>query len=311
MITDDQLAARTERAVASAAAAGRELGLTVTEPQVLYDLFSVIVHLAPSPVVVRVPTVLPRTSTPQIQLLDQTRELAVAGWLAERGHPVVPPSPLVPAKPVQRDGFSMTFWQFVKQVKETEISAERAAEVAAAMHHVLRDYPGDLPFMGALQSFIPDGLEQLTGRPDLADPADVERGKREWDVLGPLFRTKDAFAKAFPGATVQPIHGDAPGYNLIVTPDGELCSDFELVTRGPVEWDLGYTGEEGAQAYNAAAERLGLRKLDERLLRVLEAVRMLQLISCLAMVPELPMLADGLRPMIEKWRTTPFAGDLL
>ena len=51
--------ARTARAVGAAAAAGRQLGLEVREPRVLYDVFSVVVHLAPSPVVVRVPTVLP------------------------------------------------------------------------------------------------------------------------------------------------------------------------------------------------------------------------------------------------------------
>jgi Ser/Thr protein kinase RdoA (MazF antagonist) len=311
MLTDDQLAARTERAVAAATAAGRDLGLTITEPRVLYNVFSVIVHLTPSPVIVRVPTVLPRTTTLETQLVDQRRELAVAGWLARRGHPVVPPSPLVPAEPVQRDGFSMTFWQFVKQVKETEISTARAAEVAAEMHRALREYTGDLAFMGALNPFVPDGLAQLTDRPDLIDPADVERAKREWDILGPMFASEEAFTQAFPNATIQPIHGDAPGYNLIVTPDGELCSDFELVTRGPVEWDLGYTGEEGAAAYNAAAERLGLRKLDERLLKVLEALRMLQLVACVAQAPELPMLVDGLKPMLEAWRTTPFDEDLI
>ncbi|MGH3616096.1 MAG: aminoglycoside phosphotransferase family protein, partial [Pseudonocardia sp.] len=35
-------------AVAAATAAGRDLGLTVTARLVLYDVFSVIVHLAPS-----------------------------------------------------------------------------------------------------------------------------------------------------------------------------------------------------------------------------------------------------------------------
>jgi Ser/Thr protein kinase RdoA (MazF antagonist) len=216
----------------------------------------------------------------------------------------------VPAKPVQRDGFSMTFWQFVKQVKETEVSVARSAEVAAEMHFALRDYPGDLSFMGAIDPFVPDGLAQLEGRPDLVGPADLDRARREWAVLKPLFASEAAFTEAFPQATVQAIHGDAPGYNLISTPDGELCSDFELVSRGPVEWDLGYTGPEGSAAYNAAAERLGLRPLDETLLPVLEALRMLQLVACLAMAPELPLLVDGLKPMIEQWRSTPFAAGM-
>ena len=107
MFTSDELAARTDRAVAAAAGAGRELGLTVTDPRVLYDVFSVVVHLSPAPVVVRVPTVLPRTvaADPEAQAAQQRSELAVAGWLADRGHPVVAPSPLVAREPVRRDGF--------------------------------------------------------------------------------------------------------------------------------------------------------------------------------------------------------------
>ena len=45
MLTQDEISARTARAVAAATAAGRELGLRVDEPRVLYDVFSVIVHL--------------------------------------------------------------------------------------------------------------------------------------------------------------------------------------------------------------------------------------------------------------------------
>lgn len=92
MLTEEQVAARTDRARDAAAAAGRDLGLTITEPQVLYSVFSVIVHLAPSPVIVRVPTVLPAWTTPEQQLGTQRRELAVAAWLADRGFPVVPPA---------------------------------------------------------------------------------------------------------------------------------------------------------------------------------------------------------------------------
>ena len=83
MLTAEELSARTRRAVAAATAAGRDLGLTVTEPRVLYDVFSVLVHLRPAPVVVRVPTVLPRTvaADPDSQAAQQRAELSVAGWL--------------------------------------------------------------------------------------------------------------------------------------------------------------------------------------------------------------------------------------
>jgi hypothetical protein len=287
-----------------------ERSVTVDEPEVLYDVFSVIVRLSPLPVIVRVPMVLPRTTTLETQLIDQRRELAVTGWLAQRGHPVVPPSPLVPAEPVQRDGFSMTFWQFVEHDKEAEISPARSAEIVAQLHAALREYPGDLAFMGGLDPFVPGALEQLEGRPDLLGPADLDRARREWDVFRPIFESEEAFAKAFPGVGVQPLHGDAPAYNLIATPDGVLCSDFELVNRGPIERDLVFNGPEGIEAYNAAAERAGLRRADDGVLRTLEAVSLLQMVACLPMAPDLPVLGEGLKPMIDQWRETPFADGL-
>jgi hypothetical protein len=61
--TPEDIANRTNAAKEAAVAAGRELGLEITEGKVLYELFSVVVHLAPSPVVARVPTVLPHTTT--------------------------------------------------------------------------------------------------------------------------------------------------------------------------------------------------------------------------------------------------------
>ena len=311
-ISADAVRARQERAVAAAVAAGRELGITVTEPQVLYDVFSVIVHLRPAPVVVRVPTVLPRTvaADPQSQSDQQRRELSVAGWLAGRGHAVVPPSSLVPAEPVSRDGFSMTFWQHVDQVPDDTLDGSQRAQLAARLHAALRDYPGELRFLMPLDASIPVGLAQLTSRPDLLDPADLERARAEWALLEPL-TDPDGFAAAFPGIAVQPVHGDAPTYNLIVTRDGALVSDFEHVTRAPVEWDLVFADEAARTAYDAAAVELGLRPLDERLLRVMESARMIQLVACLPIAPQLPGLLDGLQPALEHWRAGPPLGQFL
>ncbi|MGH3695727.1 MAG: phosphotransferase [Pseudonocardiaceae bacterium] len=307
MLTPKQLADRTERAVAAATAAGRGLGLPVTEPRVLYDVFSVIVHLRPAPVVVRVPTVLPRTiaADPDRQAAQQLVELTVAGWLADRGHPVVPPSPLVARAPVQRDGFSMTFWQFVEQLPVADIDAGRGWEVTARLHAALREYPGELAFLFPLDESIPDGFTQLEHQPELIDSASLERARREWAVLEPLACSRTAFEAAFPGADVQPVHGDAPYYNIIVTAAGVLCSDFEHVTLGPVEWDLAFTDPPARAAYDATAIELGLRPLNGELMRVMESARMLQIIACLALIPQLPILAEGLRPVLDQWRTTP------
>jgi Ser/Thr protein kinase RdoA (MazF antagonist) len=211
----------------------------------------------------------------------------------------------VPAEPVRRDGFSMTFWQHVEQVPgelTTGLDEPDRLRAAARLHAALRDYPGELRFLMPLDASVPDGLTQLESRPDLLDPADLARARAEWELLEPL-TDPGRFAAAFPGRTVQPVHGDAPTYNLIVTPDGPLASDFEHVTRGPVEWDVVYAGEAARAVYDAEATDLGLRPLDERLLRVMETARMLQIVACLPMTPQLPGLLAGLTPAIDHWRS--------
>lgn len=290
MPTPDDLAARTARATTAAAAAGRGLGLTVTDPVVLYDVFSVVVRLDPSPVVVRVPTVLPPGLTAEAQHAQQARELAVTGWLAGQGFPVVPPAH---PDPVRRDGLSMTFWQLV-DVVPAEAATGDAGRGIAALHRALADCPVDLPFMVPLDESIPTMLAELATRPDLLDPTDLGRARREWAALSPL-ADEQAFAARFPRAVVQPIHGDAPSYNVLHTPDGPLAGDFEHVGRGPVEWDLTFLGEEELAAYGAP--------VDPDLLATMAAARTLQLVAVHALVPQLPMLAEGMRPMLDAWRS--------
>jgi Phosphotransferase enzyme family len=308
VLTSDQIAERTERAVAAASSAGRELGLRVDEPRVLYDVFSVIVHLAPSPVVVRVPTVLPPSysAAPETQTAQQHSELAVAGWLADHGHPVVPPSPLVPREPVRRDGFSMTFWQYVEEVPDTDPDVTHRFEMTARLHAALRDYDGtDLGFWRPFNTYIPDGLAELEQRPDLLSAADLARAQREWSLIGPLIASPEAFESAFPDAGIQPIHGDAPFHNMIATADAELWSDFELVTLGPIESDIAMAAPESVAAYGAAAEQLGLRPVDQQVLQITESAGQLAVIACLAMAPQLPMLVEAVTSAIDQWRAAP------
>ncbi|QBS41203.1 phosphotransferase [Nocardia sp. CS682] len=309
-MTSDQLAARTTRAVTAAVDAGRDLGLTVTDPKVLHDAFSVVVHLAPAPVVVRVPTVL---LSPDLdpQTTRQRSELEVVAWLAEQGIPVIPPSPLVPREPVRRNGFSMTFWQFVEVDASVEPDYVHNSGLIADLHAALRAYPGELPFLSSAEpAVVTESLAALAQSPDLIDAADLARAQREWEILEPVIRSRAAFEAEFPGIDLQPIHGDAPAVNVVHTPGGPLYADFELTTLGPVEWDLAFLGPECEAAYNAAAQRRGLRPLDERLMRFINAVGMARTLACLAVVPQLPMLAEALTPSIEYWRSMPFAGGL-
>ena len=107
-MTPDEVAERTRRATGAAVDAARALGLEVEHPVVLHDVFSVVVHLAPHPVVARIPVVLTAAADPAGQTARRQRELDVAAWLDAQGVPVVPPSALVPRSPIHRDGFVMT-----------------------------------------------------------------------------------------------------------------------------------------------------------------------------------------------------------
>ncbi|MFV2121022.1 phosphotransferase family protein [Streptomyces sp. Act-28] len=310
-LSPQQLAHRTAAAVDAAVGAGRALGLTVTDATVLHDVFSVVVRLAPSPVVARVPTVLPDHVGLDDLALRQRAELDVTRWLADRGTPVIPPSPLVPREPVRRDGFSMTFWQFVEEDHGKEPDYVANAESTADLHAAMRAYPGPLSFLSAVEPrFVTDSLAALGRRPDLIGPAELERARREWQVLEPLVSSRAAFEAAFPGVDLQPVHGDAPPVNVFTGVDGNLYADFELVTLGPVEWDLAVLGPAYEAAYDRGAERNGLRLLNGDVMGFVNAVGMLRAVSVLALAPRLPVVVEYVKPVVERWLAAPFAGGL-
>lgn len=310
-LTPQQLTDRTSAAVGAAVAAGRALGLTVTDPAVLHDVFSVVVHLAPPPVVARVPTVLPRPDDLAALARRQRDELEVTQWLADRGVPVLAPSPLVPREPVRRDGFSMTFWAHAEENRDKEPDYAANSESIPDLHAALRDYPGRLEFLSSAEPwFVTEALPRLGQHPDLIGADDLDRARREWEVLEPLVRSRAAFEARFPGIGLQPVHGDCPPANIFAGVDGDRYSDFEMITLGPVEWDLAALGPELEAAYNRGARRNGMRELDEGVLRFVNAVGMLRIIATLTLVPQLPVLLDYLKPTVEQWRDTPFAGGL-
>jgi hypothetical protein len=305
-LTPERVALRTRAALDAAVGAGRELGLTVTDARVLHDLFSVVVHLAPSPVVARVPTVLPDSVSLESLAQRQRAELDVTRWLADQGTPVLAPSPLVPREPVQRDGFSMTFWQYVQEDRDKEPDYAANSESVADLHAALREYPGQLSFLGAAEPHsLSHSLAQLEQSPDLIGPQDLERARREWRALEPLVSSRAEFEKAFPGVDVQPVHGDSPPANIFAALDGDRYADFELVSLGPVEWDLAALGPELEAAYDRGARRNGMRALDPDVMAFVNAVGMLRVIATLELVPKLPLLAQYLNPALDQWRANP------
>lgn len=303
-LTPEELTARRTVATECAFNAATDLGLKVEETRVLHDVFSLVVHLHPSPVVARIPLVLPPGTTPQTVQLRQQRELDVADWLARENVPVTRPSGLVPLEPVREDDFSITFWELVDVAEEHSPYTGGDYELCAALHAALAAYPGVLPFLTPFNEGLPAMMEALEGSPLLSD-ADLDRAHAEWGALQPVLASVQAFRDRFPEADVQPIQGDAPSHNVIRSRSGWVFGDFEDVCLGPVEWDLAGHGPEAVTAYNAAADPLDMRTIDPELQQVMDAARNLQMIGCLSLVPQLPMLEQGLAPMVQTWRDSP------
>src|SRR5688500_16639544 len=110
----------TEAAVRAAVGAARRFGLPTAAPHVLRDLTNVLVHLAPAPVVARVPLTLARLRGPEWF----AQELRLAAFLAEAGAPVAPPADAVEPGPHEQDGLLVGFWLHVEHDPDR---ADRAA----------------------------------------------------------------------------------------------------------------------------------------------------------------------------------------
>jgi phosphotransferase family enzyme len=228
---------RSRRAVAAAVALARENGLRVEEPAVLNDLFSLMVHLRPAPVVARVATLMPRLRAPIAYWLDL--EIAVTTFLSDRGAPVVAPSQELPAGPHERDGFAISFWTYVEPDPDRTPTAADCSAMLPDLHAALRSYPGELPALCA--NDIPRGLEMLDRDATGLSGTDIDLLRVSAERLRPLWEA--------PGDDAQPLHGDAHPGNLISTRDGGLLwIDFEDVCLGPVEWDLATIMDPGAVA---------------------------------------------------------------
>lgn len=217
-----------QRAIAAAARVAARHGVHVQEPAVLADRYAVRVHLRPAPIVARVSTFTATLRAPIAAWLE--REVAVTAYLHARGAPVVPPSALLPPGPHEEDGFSLSFWEHVAPNTEEPPSPEVAGRMLAELHRVLRDYPGELPVLAPPLNDIPRGLERIERIGDVLAPSELDMLRKVADRLLPLVTA--------PAELMQPLHGDAHGYNLISTARGLFWNDFEDTCKGPIGWDL-------------------------------------------------------------------------
>lgn len=214
-----------DRAVRAAVALAARFGVR-SEPVLLSNGSNVVVHLAPAPVVARVGT-LCAAVRPYVAE-NMARDLALAGYLAEVGAPVVAPSRVVPPGPHREDGRTITFWTYVPHVPRYTWHPHEVGPLLAELHQAMRGFPGELPGVPPIEA------EQVVAF------------LRSVDGLGPLDEAMvpdllaDAAAlrlKLSQGDAV-PLHGDAHPGNLLHTPDGPMWTDFEDAWRGPLGWDL-------------------------------------------------------------------------
>jgi hypothetical protein len=192
--------------VAAAVAVARAHGLGVTQPAVLADLFSVMVHLRPAPVVARVPTWVTRLRAPGAGWLD--RELAVTTFLSGQGLPVVAPSRELPSGPHRHDGFTISFWTYLRPDPDRAPTAADCSAMLVDLHATLRSYPGELPALGTAVIDL-RWLERVDLAGDLLGAAGLARLRASAERMAPFLEA--------PGGEVQPVHGDAHPGNLVAT----------------------------------------------------------------------------------------------
>ncbi|MHC1557984.1 aminoglycoside phosphotransferase family protein [Actinomycetospora sp. C-140] len=236
-------AARSRDARNAALTVARGFGLPVDDPAELGDQFSVVLHLRPAPVVVRVPTWTAEVRDPGPHVAS---DLAVGTWLHEQGVPVAPPSAEVPPGPHEQDGHHLSFWAWVRPDPAAEpVTPTVQAGMLRELHEVFAAYPGPLPGLEPVATDIEHGLAALDRHPGVLS-ADEEA----------LLR--DAAAELLPEARVpsvpaQPLHGDVHANNLVVGAHGPVWIDFEEACHGPLGWDLGMFGWDAEGRAAAAA----------------------------------------------------------
>ncbi len=106
---------------------------------------------------------------------------------SERGAPVVAPSRELPPGPHERDGFPISFWEYVEPDPNRTPAAADCSAMLVDLHEVLRSYPGELPMLGA--GDIPRMMEELDPASDILSAADENLLRASAERLRPFWET--------------------------------------------------------------------------------------------------------------------------
>jgi hypothetical protein len=215
----------TRRGLCAAIVSARREGLRFAEPKVLRDRGNLLVHLAPAPVVARVATL---TGTRRAGDSWLRREVAVAGFLARAGAPVVAPSAELDPGPHTHEGISLSFWDYVEEV-ETPLDAAEAGRRLRVCHEALAGYEGELEPLGTLAE-AERWLEELAAEGRIG----VDSAARLRADAAQVRQRIEAL-----GLPLQAVHGDAHLDNAINTAAGPLWNDWEDTCLAPRALDLG------------------------------------------------------------------------
>jgi len=249
-VPGDQIADVTRAGLAAAVAVARAQGLPADDPEVLSSRGTVLVRLRPAPVVARVATLTAWTRGAPFDWL--AREVAVAGYAAANGGPVVPPTPLADPGPHWSSGLAVSLWSFVPPSPRRPAPAEFGVALAR-LHTAAAAFSGGLPVLAPLRAQISDALAALEREHALEPVVLAALRGRHAEILTEL----DGLGG--PGLV---LHGDAHPGNLLWTPAGWLWADLEETCRGPRAFDLavlirGQDAGDAATALAAYAEATG------------------------------------------------------
>ncbi|MBD2777824.1 aminoglycoside phosphotransferase family protein [Iningainema sp. BLCCT55] len=274
--------ALTNRAVAASMAVASAHGISVDDPHVLNNTYSLRVHLRPAPIVARISTFTPILRSPIESWL--AREISVTEFLAAQGAPVVAPSDILPPNPHHYDGLVMTFWRYVQPISDALPESAIVGRMQAELHAVLQDFPGDLPLLAPPLNDIPRGLERIERIGNILTASELTLLHETYARLLPQLSN--------PVDSLQPLHGDAHAANLIPTAKGLLWNDFEDTCMGSIAWDLINLDDEGRAAYPNAPEPAMLKLYS--LARQLHAI-----IWVYAHLPEFPEWIEPGRTLLD------------
>lgn len=264
-----QIGELTRRGEAAASALARRVGLPCDTQVILSSRGNLLVHLAPAPVVARVATLSARSRRDPFAWL--AREVAVAGYCASRGGPVVPPLRGTDPGPYWQHGFAISLWEYVPTADRQPEPAQVGASLAR-LHQAAIGCPADLGDLLPARDMITEGIEWLE-RAAVLDQATVTALRSvHREVLAGLA-----------GAGGQPIvlHGDAHAGNLLAdAARGWLWIDLEETTRGPAEWDLAVLARNcadgAADALRGYADEAGVAVPDAAALAPFDRARLLE-----------------------------------